>query len=129
MQAEFFTEKTLRILVVDDIEINCELLEHLLRDIASLDIAYSGETALVKVCQNTYDVILLDISLGMGMDGFEVLQEIKSQGRNKNTPVIAVTGSVTESYLGEFLIKGFKGFLSKPFTKQELMDAINKTIA
>lgn len=129
MQAEFFTEKTLRILVVDDIEINCELLEHLLRDIASLDIAYSGETALVKVCQNTYDVILLDISLGMGMDGFEVFQEIKVQGNNKNTPVIAVTGSVTEWDEGDFLAKGFKGFLSKPFTKQELMDAINKTIA
>ena len=129
MKTESFTENTLRVLVVDDNEINCDLLEIYLRKVASTDIAYTGETAVAKTRQEMYDLILLDIRLGKGMDGVEVLQEIKVQENNKHTPVIAVTAYATESDQGEFLAKGFNGFLPKPFTKQELMDAIKMTIS
>ncbi|MCX6287137.1 MAG: response regulator [Bacteroidetes bacterium] len=129
MQTVSFTENHLRILIVDDNEINCDLLVYHLREMASSDIANSGEAAIAKARQNRYDLILLDISLGIGMNGVEVLNEMKVHGSNKNTPVIAVTGSVTESDQKEFLTAGFNGFLSKPFSKQELMDAIKSVIA
>ena len=128
MQPESFTKYTLHILVVDDNDINCDLLLYHLREISSIDIAYTGETAIVKICQNRYDLILLDISLGIGMNGVEVFKKMKVQGMNKNTPVIAVTGSVSESDQAEFITAGFNGFLSKPFSKQELMNAIQKVL-
>lgn len=128
MKPESFTENNFHILVVDDNEINCDLLAHHLHDSATLDFAFSGETAIVKVCQNNYNLILLDICLGAGMNGVEVFKEMKVQGMNKNTPIIAVTGSVTESDQAEFITAGFNGFLSKPFSKQELIDAIKRVI-
>jgi len=128
MKAASFTEKKLQILIVEDNEINCELLVHHLREIATLDIAYTGETAITKARKKKYDLILLDISLGVGKNGVEVFKVLKVQGCNKNTAVIAVTGSVIDSNQEEFLKVGFKGFLSKPFSKQELMDAITRVI-
>ena len=129
MQTVSFIENNLRILVVDDNEINCDLLLCHLKEIGSIDIAYSGESAISFAFNIKYDLILLDISLGIGMNGVEVLKEMKVQGMNKNTPVIAVTGSVTESDQAEFIKAGFNGFLSKPFSKQELIDAIKRVIS
>jgi len=102
------------------------LLERFLDGTAHIDLAYNGETAIVKVCQHNYDVILLDICLGKGIDGFGVLREIKEKGNNMNTPVIAVTGSATEFDKEKFLSCGFSEFIAKPFTKQDLLDAIER---
>ena len=118
----------LRVLVVDDNKVNCDLLVHHLHEFASVDVAYSGEDAMAKACQNQYDLILLDICLGAGMDGVEALKAIKNQERSKNTPVIAATGSFTDPDQDEFIEAGFDGFLSKPFTKQELMSAVQNIL-
>ena len=121
-------EKKPRILIVDDMDINCDLLVFYLQQIASLDIAYTGEAAVIKAAQNSYDLILLDICLGSGIDGFEVLQEIRSQASNVDLPVIAITGSATEFERDDFLEKGFTEFLPKPVSKQELLNLIGKVL-
>jgi len=128
MATRFSPEKKLMILIVDDININCELLELLLDDIAVLDIANTGEDAVLKTLHNNYDLVLLDICLGPGMDGLQVLSEIRSQPRNTSLPVIAVTGSATEFEREDFLEKGFSEFVSKPVSKKELLFAIKKVL-
>lgn len=114
----------LYILVVDDIQINCDLLEFYLRDIARLDFALDGETALQKTMKNSYDAVLLDISLGCGIDGFEVLRRIRRQKGNRKIAVIAVTGSATEFDKDQFLEMGFYEFLPKPVSKKDLLDVL-----
>ena len=116
------------ILIVDDIHINCELLIFFLKEIAHLDVAYEGESAIQKAAMNNYDVILLDISLGRGLDGFDVLNEIRKQEHNRDIPIIAVTGSATEFDKSEFLEKGFTEFLAKPVSKNDLLAAIEKVL-
>jgi two-component system, NarL family, sensor histidine kinase BarA len=128
MQTDPFIKSNFRILIVEDNEINIELLVHHLREIAITDLAYTGETAIAQAFQIKYDLILLDICLGSGLDGFEVQKEIKSHGVNKDTPIIAVTGSTSQFDQGDFLVNGFQGCLSKPFTKQELMEVIQSVI-
>jgi len=128
MTTRFSPEKKLRILIVDDININCELLELLLDDIAVLEIANTGEDAVLKTLCNNYDLVLLDICLGPGMDGLEVLSEIRSQPGNISLPIIAVTGSATEFEREDFLEKGFSEFVSKPVSKKELLFTIEKVL-
>lgn len=122
-----FKEK-LNILIVDDIAINCELLTFFLQDMALLGIAYDGESAVRKASENKYDLILLDISLGQGMDGFDVLDEIRKQQHNKTNPIIAVTGSATEFDRHDFMKRGFTEFLSKPVSKKELIAMIQQVL-
>lgn len=128
MTTRFSPEKKLRILIVDDININCELLELLLDDIGVLDIANTGEDAVLKTLYTHYDIVLLDICLGPGMDGLEVLSEIRSQPGNINLPIIAVTGSATEFEREDFMEKGFSEFVSKPVSKKELLFAIEEVL-
>ncbi len=128
MQPLSSSVKKMRILIVDDLDINCDLLVYFLKEIASLDIANNGEVAVTKANQNRYDLILLDICLGSGLDGFEVLKEIRSQACNSNLPIIAVTGSAAEFDTETFLEKGFSDFLPKPVSKKELLNAIAKVI-
>lgn len=120
--------ENLSILIVDDIHINCELLVFFLNEIAHLDIAYDGASAVKKTATNNYHLILLDISLGRGMDGFDVLSEIRKQEHNKNIPIIAVTGSATELDRADFLEKGFTEFLAKPVSKKDLLTAIEQVL-
>ncbi len=122
------SEKKPHILIVDDIAINCELLVFYLQEIATLEIANEGESAVRKASQNNFDLILLDISLGYGMDGFDVLNEVRMQEHNRKIPVIAVTGSATELDREDFLEKGFTEFISKPVSKKELISAISKVL-
>ena len=49
----------------------------------------SGEEALERTAQRTYDLILLDVNL-MGMDGFQVVQTLRQRG--VRTPIIIVSG-------------------------------------
>ena len=128
METLSLDERKLRVLIVDDNKINCDLLMFYLCDIASLDIVYNGEDAVTKACQNRYDLILLDICLGSGIDGFEVLKRIRLLTSNYNLPIIAVTGSALEFEKEEFLDKGFSEFLPKPVSKKDLKDAIGKVI-
>lgn len=116
------------ILIVDDLAINCELLTFFLQDMALFDIAYDGVSAVQKASENDYDLVLLDISLGPGMDGFDVLNEIRMQQHNRNIPIVAVTGSATEFDRRDFMEKGFTEFLSKPVSKKELLAMIQHVL-
>lgn len=123
-----FIKKPLHILVVEDNKINSELMEYHLGEVAKVDIALSGEIAISKAHLNLYDMILLDIHLGTGINGFAVQKTIRAIENYRNVPIIAVTGWASEADEKEILSRGFNGFLAKPFTKQQLMDEIAKTM-
>jgi CheY-like chemotaxis protein len=69
---------------------------------------------------------LLDINLGRGIDGVELMQQIRQIKHYKNIPIVAVTAYAAETDKLEFLAKGFTHYLSKPFSSQELKDLLNK---
>jgi len=71
-----------------------------------------------------YDLILMDISLGSDMDGIQATREIRSMGKNKNVPIIAVTGYSTFEEREKILSGGLNYIITKPFTREELVKVI-----
>jgi PAS domain S-box-containing protein len=116
----------LRVLLVEDDKINAELTSFYLEGIASVDIAYNGETAIELAKQHNYSAILMDINLGIGMDGFEATKIIRQLNNYKNVPIIATTGYTLYDEIEMIKTSGFTEYLPKPFSRQELLTSINK---
>ena len=112
----------MNILIIDD---ERELLEKLKSVLISehytVETAANGREGLEKVWNDTYDLILLDIMLP-GMDGLEVLSEIRAAGIL--TPVLMLTakGDIKDKITG--LNLGADDYLAKPFSLGELLARI-----
>ncbi|MCX6281451.1 MAG: response regulator [Bacteroidetes bacterium] len=117
-------EKLLSVLVVEDNQYNQELMEMFLKPSFIIDQAFDGETAVRKTMEKLFDVILMDINLGAGMDGILAIKKIMEKKENVRIPVIAMTGYTNLDDKERFLSSGFSGFLPKPFTKQSLWEII-----
>lgn len=105
-----------RILVVDDVDINCRMVKKLLeRTKVQIDCANSGEECLELTKQNNYNIILLDHYMS-GIDGVETLSEIRKQinGLCKDSNVIALTANSESDSEEKYLNKGFDGYIEKP---------------
>ncbi|MDT0595564.1 hybrid sensor histidine kinase/response regulator [Glaciecola petra] len=115
----------IRILAVDDMELNLRLLDTwLTHSKVSLDLAYSGESA-IELCQTfEYDLILMDIQMP-SMDGIEATSHIRKSELNIGTPIIAVTAHALESQKQHFLDSGLDDFLAKPINLDNLIGLVN----
>ncbi|MDR2053038.1 MAG: response regulator [Treponema sp.] len=110
-----FSARGVKILVVDDIEINLELTEAMLDSFdIDVDLAKRGEDALELVQSNTYDMIFMDHMMP-GMDGIETTRRIRElKGPYTAIPIIALTANVINGAESMFLQNQFNGFLAKP---------------
>ena len=120
------TPASLKILIVEDDKLNAELTGFYLEEIAAVDVAYNGESAIEKVKQNTYQLILMDINLGMGMDGIETTRRIRRLDNYQYIPVIATTGYTLYNEIEQIKNSGFTDYLPKPFSRKELLTSITK---
>lgn len=114
-----------RILVVDDIPENLQVLGFLLQNKGlEIDFAASGNEALDKIANHPPDLVLLDISMPE-MDGFTVCKQIKDNQDTKEIPVIFVTAIDEMSHV----VKGFEigavDYVTKPFNPSELLMRIS----
>jgi two-component system alkaline phosphatase synthesis response regulator PhoP len=109
-----------RILAVDDEEHILELIAYNLKKNGFLvETAESGEAALEIIKRQPIDLVLLDIMMD-GMDGIEVLKEIRADEETKNLPVILVTAKSEEIDKVLGLEMGADDYLVKPFGVREL---------
>ncbi len=122
----FKNKKIFKILFVEDDTIALQFITIVLKTDYDVDTALTADSALNLVSKNQYDVLMLDINLGKGMDGIQLMQEIKKIEYYKNIPVIAVTAYAAESDKAEFLAKGFTHYISKPFSSAELKELLAK---
>lgn len=101
------------VLIVDDDEAVRTMLYKVIRSNGiEADTTAGGIEALNLIGQKTYDLILLDINMH-GMDGFQVIQKIRSQGIN--TPIIVVSGRVEDYDMLYGLDIGADDYVTKPF--------------
>jgi len=101
------------ILVVDDSPENIDILASILRGSYQVKAAISGERALKVVAAAPPDLILLDIMMP-DMDGFEVMERLKSDPQAASIPVIFVTGKTDDADREKGLALGAAGFITKP---------------
>lgn len=118
-----------KILYVED-DYNCQLLvKIILKDLFNIDIAKNLNDALSLIGINQYDLILLDINLGSGETGLDLLKILRNNIKYENTPVIAVTAYALKNEREAILNAGCIDHISKPFEKEILINTITKAIS
>ena len=102
------------ILAVDDEPFNLDLIEAAFMDYDNIEItnAVNGQEALDILDKQSFDVVLLDISMPI-MDGMEALSKIRENKNLKNIPVLMVTANTEKE--NEALELGASDFISKPY--------------
>ena len=122
MDREIIFEKS-KILVVDDIENNRELIKSNFED-TNIEVisANDGIEAVESFRKYHPDLILMDIRMP-NMDGYEAAQKIKEI---QNVPIIALTASVMKDEYDKIKSTNFDGYLRKPVLKKDLILELSK---
>lgn len=112
------------LLVEDDVSIVDNLTEFLKSEGFSVDSVNGQTTAIQKIENNSYDLLLVDISLADG-NGFAVCAAAKA---NTNVPVIFLTASGDEYSVVTGLDMGADDYIGKPFRPRELVSRIKNVL-
>jgi len=110
-----------KVLVVDDNPKNLQVVAALLAENNyQVEVAISGQAALMWLNQTKFDTILLDVMMP-DMDGFETCEQIRQDKSNDNIPIIFLTARQDiESITHGFKVGGVD-YLTKPFNHDELL--------
>jgi len=108
------------IAVIEDNADNRLLLTAILGDRYSIVEYENGPDALEGLAKSLPDLVLLDISLP-GMDGNEILAQIRRDGRMRHLPVIALTAHAMAGDRERFLDAGFNDYITKPIVDESLL--------
>lgn len=124
---ENFVNMNERILVVDDEETLCEILQLNLENEGYLvDVAYSAEQAL-EMDLPKYSLILLDIMMGE-MSGLQMARIMKSKPETANIPVIFCTAKDTEDDMVLGLNLGADDYIMKPYTIRNVITRVRTVL-
>lgn len=120
--------RNFRILVVDDVEPNRELLEaHLISEGYQVESACNGQEALELVQAKAPDLILLDIRMP-GINGYQVCEKLKEGENTRLIPIVMITAlRETEDKIRAIEV-GADDFISKPFNKFEVLARIRSLL-
>jgi signal transduction histidine kinase/CheY-like chemotaxis protein len=129
-----FTAPGVRILAVDDIVINLDVVQGLLSPYQmTIDRAAGGLEAVRMVQENRYDLVLMDHMMP-GMDGVEAVAAIRSwedksaPASEARLPIIALTANAISGMKEMFLEKGFSDYISKPIEIAKLDEIMTRWI-
>ncbi|MBN2161317.1 MAG: PAS domain S-box protein [Pontiellaceae bacterium] len=119
----------IRVLLVDDNEINLELVQELLlHQGAEVTSADSGLSALKLLDEQKFDVVLMDCQMPI-MNGYEAIGRIRERDDLKALPVIALTANATPQDRQKVLAVGMNDHLSKPINPSDLFDTIKRWVS
>ena len=117
-----------KVLVVDDSQAEIRLLQSVLQQGGFHSVGISDPTKVEEtIDEQRPNVILLDVVMPQ-RNGFQVCRDLKSQEPYSKIPVILVTSKTAPSdrYWGEQ--QGANGYIAKPFTPEELLDAVKRVV-
>jgi serine phosphatase RsbU (regulator of sigma subunit) len=103
-----------RILIVDDVKANVDVLVEALRDEYKLSVALDGGNALKQVEKNPPDLILLDIMMP-GIDGYEVCRRLREAPATREIPVMFLSALEDVQDKARGFEVGGNDYLTKPF--------------
>lgn len=126
IQKEYKPAQLAKILLVEDNAINRMLSQRFLKNLnTDVEMVENGREALEACSNKKYDLIFMDCKMPI-MDGFQATRQIRCSHLNKHTPIIALTGLDSETERQSCLQSGMNDFISKPYTQEQLQDAISQ---
>ncbi|WP_001238011.1 hybrid sensor histidine kinase/response regulator [Leptospira interrogans] len=107
--------KSTRILVAEDNETNCLLIERALKKLGyDPTVVHNGREVIERMQLEAFDIILMDIHMPE-VDGIEATKWIRSKNQNSEFPIIiALTADAIESSKEKYISKGMNDCLTKP---------------
>ena len=117
-----------KILIVEDVEFNVDLLMQLLEDDYQLCVAGNGAEGVERARTERPDLILMDMSLPL-MDGWEATARIKSNPELAGIPIIALTAHAMHGDEDRALGSGCDDYLTKPLDEDLLYAKIEHHLA
>lgn len=117
----------MRVLVVEDNEINLLLIVEIMRKLGFHVLeATDGQEAVQIYNQNKLDMIIMDLHMPV-MDGYEACRIIReSEKKKRHIPIIALTADAMIGTQERCLDAGMDAFITKPFRKEKLIEIITK---
>jgi two-component system, chemotaxis family, chemotaxis protein CheY len=140
--------KTIQVLIVDDCAVTRKMVQAALcrapvamtilqagngqqRGLIRVEVialeAASAADAITIMNENQIDLIFSDINMP-GMDGMELLRQLRSAEKTKNIPVVMITADGSASRVTEALTQGANSYLKKPFSSQEVRDRTERIL-
>jgi PAS domain S-box-containing protein len=119
-----------KILVVDDSDINLEVAQRILeKQGATVTICSDGMTGLehVRAHHTELDIVLMDVQMPI-VDGNEITRRIRNDLRLKNLPIVALTAGALVIERQRALEAGMNDFISKPFDPQALIRKVRRLV-
>jgi CheY-like chemotaxis protein len=114
-----------KVLIVEDVDLNRDLVVQLLEDQYQVIEAINGQEGLEIAERERPDLILMDLSLPV-MDGWEATRRLKANDDLRSIPVIALTAHAMVGDKEKALAAGCNDYLVKPLDEDELMAGIAK---
>ena len=108
-----------RILIVDDVKANVDILVQALRDEYKLSVALDGNTALRSIEKNPPDLVLLDIMMP-DLDGYEVCRQLRAREATRELPVMFLSALEDVTNKTQGFEVGGNDYLTKPFELLEV---------
>ncbi len=112
-----------KILIVEDVDLNIELLTQLLEDDYALTIAKDGEQGVALANQEKPDLILMDMSLPL-VDGYEATRRIRASGGQM--AIIGLSAHAMSADVDRALAAGCNDYLTKPLNDALLFEKLNQ---
>ena len=122
-------DESKRILIVDDNSMVRRLLALIVGLIGHQSLtAHNGKDALERVAIDKIDLILLDIMMPGGIDGFEVCRQIKADPLRAHIPIIIITALNDATIRQKGISLGAIEVVSKPFSNEVLMTLVQESL-
>lgn len=123
-----FRAESIDVLLVEDNELTREVLPRLLAKMNqrySVDTAAQADQALGMAEERAYDLFIIDINLGPGPTGLDVMHRLRETAYAQ-APMIACTAYAMPGDEETFLDAGFDAYLAKPFRAEELLETLQR---
>lgn len=117
------------VLYIEDNPANLRLVEQIL-DCLPLVHMWSAPEPLLGLelaMEHLPDLILLDINLP-GLDGYEVLKQLRAEEKSKNIPVVAISANAMPKDIAKGKEAGFNGYITKPVNVKELLTMVKSKL-
>ncbi len=124
-------DKSMNVLVVDDYKTMVRIVRGLLEQLGfkNIDDAADGVSALQKIQENNYGLILSDWNM-TPMTGYELLKAVRADPRTKTTPFVMITAEAKTENVVAARQAGVNNYIIKPFTlavlKQKLTTVLGE---
>lgn len=118
------------VLIVDDDQVNCTLIKHILQR-AGLDVifAHNGDDGMTAASRGV-DLAIVDVYLPQcsGSNGIELVRQLRENPATADMPIISLTAAPTPQLEKDALQAGSDMFMTKPFNPEELTGVVRRLL-